>query len=227
MKFEFVSKTELVPDVWELRWKPREAVEFTPGQYADFEIAVGGRGLESRPESRTFTLTSHPTEAEVRFIMRFEAPGSPYKRALMALEPGDEAMMTQPIGFAVLPVDADKPLVFVAQGIGIASALSPLMEISRQAGQKRRNVSVWWARRPDEGALFDDFPQNTLVISRHDVVRPQRLTADEIAKSSPEEAVYYISGTQYFVSSMGDGLHEAGVAPGDVIFDYYEGYVEL
>ncbi len=224
----FVQKIELVPGVWEFCWRPEQRVEFTPGQYADFEVAVpDAGGKQTHIESRTFTLVSHPTERDLRFMMRFEKPGSLYKRALMALEPGAPAAMTEPIGFAVLPADIDKPLVFVAQGIGIASALSPLAEIGRQGGHASRDVSVWWARRPEERALLDDFAYKGLVGSRHDVVRPTWLTAVEVIRLAPQNALFYLSGTQYFVSAMGDGLHQSGVGSADIIFDYYEGYVEL
>lgn len=225
----FVSKIKRAPGVWEFCWRHERRVEFNPGQYADFEVAVlGAGGGRSHSESRTFTIVSHPTETTVRFWMRYEQPGSPYKRALMKLVPGQSVGMTAPIGTTVLPPERTRPLVYIAQGIGIASVLSPLAECVRQAsGGSMRDVTIWWIRRPDEQQLLDTNPHQSAITRRHDIVRPQRLDVTDVVAGLPAHPKIFISGTQYFVAAVGDSLQRAGIDRGDIIFDYYEGYVEL
>ena len=146
----------------------------------------------------------------------------------MKLVPGQSVGMTAPIGTTVLPPERTRPLVYIAQGIGIASVLSPLAECVRQAsGGSMRDVTIWWIRRPDEQQLLDTNTHQTAFMRRHEVVRPQRFDVADIVAGLPAHPKIFISCTQYFLAAVGDSLSRAGIDRGDIIFDYYEGYVEL
>ena len=67
---------------------------------------------------RAFSLSSGPDEAEVRITTRITDKPSPYKRALMALKPGDQMVMRGPFGPFFLD-GSKRPVVFIAGGIGI------------------------------------------------------------------------------------------------------------
>jgi ferredoxin-NADP reductase len=123
-RLEFASRREVATDVWEFCFVATQPLDFTPGQYAHLQLPQA-----SSEQPRAFSLTSLPDETEVRFITRYSKPPSLYKQALFALQPSDPALLREPMGDCVLPRAADTPVVFVAQGIAIASYIAILTNL--------------------------------------------------------------------------------------------------
>jgi ferredoxin-NADP reductase len=224
MEVSFLGKREVAPNVWEFRFQPETAVEYVAGQYARFTFPFGVSDPH-RKQHRTFTLTSHPSESELRFITRLEEPYSVYKQHLHRLEPGDTMLIDEPHGDAVLPRLATTPLVFVAQGIALASYISMLLE--RERSELSRSITLLWARRSEDDRLENLIPGEISDFVRVDIHYPTRLTAAEIQAIITPQSLTYLSGSQSFVESIGAELEAAGTPRERLIYDYYEGYDNL
>lgn len=224
MKVSFLGKREVAPNVWEFRFQPETAVEYVPGQYARFTFPFRISDPHGK-QHRTFTLTSHPSESELRFITRLEEPYSVYKQHLHRLKPSDTMLIDEPHGDAILPRLATTPLVFVAQGIALASYISMLLE--RERSELSRSITLLWARRSEDDRLENLIPGEIQGLERVDIRYPAKLTAAEIQAIITPQSLTYLSGSQSFVETIGAELEAAGTPRERLIYDYYEGYSNL
>lgn len=224
MEVSFLGKREVVPNVWEFRFQPETAVEYVAGQYARFTFPFGVTDPRGK-QHRTFTLTSHPSESELRFITRLEEPCSTYKHHLRQLKPGDTMLIDEPHGDAILPRLATTPLVFVAQGIALASYISMLVE--RERSELSRYITLVWVRRGEDDRLEKLIPGEVPGLTRIDIHYPERLTAKDVLQHTAQSSLIYLSGSQNFVESLGADLEAAAVHRERIIYDYYEGYKDL
>ncbi len=75
---------------------------------------------------RSLSICSAPHEERLGFALRNTQ--SPFKKALWAMQPGEEASITPVIGKFVLEATETRPLVFIVGGIGITPVRSILKE---------------------------------------------------------------------------------------------------
>lgn len=223
MQVRFEQREEIAPSIWQYQFRPEQTVDFVPGQYIDLflrDVAHDPRG-----GSRTFSITTLPTDPSFAFITKHFELQTPYKHTLQQLTKDASAHISDAMGDLVLPKSTDIPLVFVAGGIGIASYASMLRDLLVR--KEERPVFLFYAMRSRREQLFreltDAYPLQLFDI----VLSPNRLTAQEIIDSTPPEALLYLSGSQHFVEELRTDLEELGVLRSRIIFDYYDGYVEL
>ncbi len=217
----------LAQHVWEYCFTPASQIRYVPGQYAQFSFpstAATATALQEKPY-RTFTLSSHPDDNSVRFLTRLDPPLSHYKNLLAALQPGDLMRMSEPLGDVVLPRLATTPLVFVAQGIALASYLSMLTECA--AAKKAHAITLIWARQREDDPLAQCIPNNLPLLQRVDFHYPVSVGASTVLPHIQASSLIYLSGSQTFVETLGDDLESSGVSRSRLIYDYYEGYPEL
>ena len=99
-------------------FKTESPLDYTAGQY--IQLSLPHEHEDDRGAKRWFTLSSSPTDALISITTRFNKEhSSTFKETLFALTPGTEVNFTGPMGDFVLPKQIDKPLVFVAGGIGV------------------------------------------------------------------------------------------------------------
>lgn len=223
MQLIFTGRNQLSYHVWEYSFLPKIPVEYVPGQYArltfPFQVA-DPRGKQHR----TFSFISHPTEKNIRFISRFDTPLSVFKQPLSELRPGDSMNIDEPHGDAILPRIETTPVIFVAQGIAIASYLSMLRDI--EIRKLAYPVSLVWVRSLDDSKLISLIPDIS-GLQRVDIIYPNRLTIDQIIPLDTPDSLIYLSGSQRFVESLGDALEASGIPRERIIYDYYSGYADL
>lgn len=226
MRVFFEKRYELAPNVWHYFFTAERPVDYIPGQYVDFRIPHGSP--DSRGMSRTFTLTSLPSEKQLSFAVKFEEPPSTYKQALQALQPGEEVTITDAMGDVVLPKSSSVPLTFVAGGLGIASFVSILRWLTAQ--NEHRDITLLYAVRDPQILLFQDvvdsypFPIGLKIFSPE----TPRLSAETIAKQAAKDGLIYISGSEKFVESLRHGLENDYDMPHEqIIFDFFDGYHDL
>lgn len=220
MQISFVSKREITHTVWEFRFLPDTVVQYTPGQYAHFRLPA-----LAHERDRAFSLTSHPSEPEIRFITRFATPLSAYKAALASLHHGDTLHIDEPMGDCILPRLANIPVVFIAQGIAIASYLSMLTECARSNLEHR--ITLLWARRSEDDPLKNLIPGEIPHFKQIDIHYPQRIKADDILPHVFANSLVYLSGSQSFVEQLGRNLEAVGISRQHLIYEYYDGYHTL
>jgi ferredoxin-NADP reductase len=225
MKVVFEGRTELAPYVWEYRFRPEKKLEYRPGQYADFAFPFSINDPHG-VEHRSMTLVSHPNDRELRFITRLSEPIGPYKIALQALAKDDEMLVGKVGGNVVLPKDTVCPLVFVAQGIGIALIISILSEC--KISDRKHNITLFWKRRKDEHTLLKNSqPGLARIVRRQDVLPAETLTAKAILETVPFGTIMYLSGSPSFVDAMGASLVSEGFPPQCLAYDSYTGCTVL
>jgi ferredoxin-NADP reductase len=223
MKVRFERRSELAPTIWEYHFAPEQPLDFIPGQYTDFHFLqpLG----DPRGQSRTFSFTSLPGDTTVSFVVKFPVPCSPYKQALQLLQSGDELRVDDAMGDLVLPKLPTIPLVFIAGGIGLASFASMLRQLLQE--REEREIYLFYAVRSRSEQIFRDITTAYPLTLRTIAIKPHRLTAQEIVSSTPPSSYFYLSGSQGFVEGLHGGLMQLGVPHEQVIFDYFDGYVEL
>lgn len=223
MKVFFERRTELAPGIWQYDFRPERTVDFVPGQYVDLQLpgVIG----DPRGASRTFSMTSLPTDPAISFVLKHFGLQSAYKHALQALQPDAEASISDAMGDLVLPKSPDIPLVFVAGGIGIASFASMLLQLL--ATRQERQIFFFYALRSRREQIFRDLTDGYPLALKSIAIAPNRLSAQEIVDSTPPDALMYLSGSEAFVEGLRTDLAALGVAHEQIIFDFFDGYAEL
>ena len=132
-----------------LRLPRDERLAFTPGQFISCALPVG----PDAPLVRAYSLASSPEESELEICVDLVAggPGSTY---LFGLSPGAEIAFTGPFGSFALADPPPVPLVFVAEGTGIA----PIRPMVRRALERggTEPITVLQGARYDHELLYRD-----------------------------------------------------------------------
>jgi len=215
MQVFFERRSELALGIWEYTFKPERPVDFVPGQYV--ELRLGG-------QTRTFTLTSLPTDPAITFITKHFALQSTYKQALQALQPGEAATIGDAMGDLVLPKSPAVPLVYVAGGIGMASYASMLRDLL--ARKEERPIFLFYRLRAAREQLCRDLTDAYPLQLKQIVLAPNELSAQEIKATTPPDALIYLSGSQDFVETLRADLEALGTPRSSIVFDYYDGYAQ-
>lgn len=225
--FVLEETRELTPEIRELTFRAKRPVSFEPGQFA--ELTVPHAGVDGRGSRRSFSIASPPQpDGRVSFALRVPDNASSFKKALLALEPGDTVHATGIGGDFVLPPDPSEPLLLVAGGIGITPFLSQLRhESSRDA------VLVYGVSSPDEVPFVEELAGVRVVLvgpaspgslpEGWTYVEAPFLSPELIAEAVPDLADRraYVSGPPAMVNAVRAGLAKRCKG---VKTDYFTGY---
>lgn len=202
------------------------------GQHITLAL-VNPRETDEQGNMRVFSLASAPHEDFLMIAMR--AGKSAFKRVLAAMPHGTEAEVAGPYGSFGLPTAADRPVVYLAGGIGITPFRSLVLDAEKKRLPHRiflftSNYSL------KEAAFFRELhgvknPNYTFVPAVTDMGKEWQgetgyINKEMIAKyvSDPMDAFYYIAGPPGMVLAMRTMLQETGVDPEDVRTEQFSGY---
>ncbi len=225
--FVLEQRRALTPETHELTFRAKRPVSFEPGQFA--ELTVPHAGVDGRGSRRSFSIASPPNaDGRVSFALRVPERSSSFKKALLAMEPGDTVHATGIGGDFLLPSDPSEPLLLVAGGIGITPFLSQLRhEPSRDA------VLVYGVSSPDEVPFVEELAGVRVVLvgpARPDelpdgwsYVEAPFLSPQLIAEAVPDLAdrKAFVSGPPAMVNAVRVGLAKRCKG---VKTDYFTGY---
>ncbi|NUP59599.1 MAG: oxidoreductase [Pseudarthrobacter sp.] len=155
VSLRFTGVRALTPGTSEFTFEPSRPVRFLPGQYMELDLPHAGSDGKGR--RRVFSLASAPQDGLVKFGVRTAAPLSQAKKALLALQPGDELVATSVAGDFVLPRDPRRPVLLIAAGIGITPYVSHL---SSGGLQERDAVLLYLARNAEEVAFAGELRES-------------------------------------------------------------------
>jgi len=214
-------------------FKPERPVQYTAGQYAEWTLKHPNpdkRGLK-----RWFTISSSPNDEFVTLTTKYAGDkGSSFKRALFKMQPGDEILMSDPMGDFVLPKLIQTPLVFVAGGIGITPFHSILTWLA-QTGEERPIKLLYGVRNEDEIVFMDTFEKAgvspTIIVSEpSDSWGGERgiITAELIMGlgKPTEDGLVYVSGPEPMVEALEKALPKAGLKKSQFVGDFFPNYPE-
>ncbi len=128
-----------------------EPFEFDPGQFVGVEAEFRGRGFRRSP----YCILSDPADAPRFDLLVRAVPDGPLSLYLAELGPGDEVVFRGPTGRSMVPRQADRELVLMATGTGVA----PLLSLARHllATGYPQSISLWWGLRlVDDICLTDE-----------------------------------------------------------------------
>lgn len=225
-------------DTREFVFVPDARVKFIAGQY--MEWTLDHAKPDARGNRRYFTLSSSPTESEVRLGVKFFPNSSTFKKSMETMKPGDTILAGQLSGDFSLPEDKTRKLVFIAGGIGI----TPFRSIVRymiDSGDKRDATLVYSNNLLSEvsyAELFDEAEKKigmktVVTLTKLDALPKQWtgytgfINADLITREVPDwkDRLFYISGPHSLVVACTAMLHKLGVPRLNIHTDYFPGFV--
>jgi ferredoxin-NADP reductase len=235
---DFLSKLIRKEDVAEgtMAFYLEKPEDFTylPGQHPTFQI-LNPSETDEEGDSRTFSFITIPSDKEIGFATRMR--DTAFKRILKNAELGLEMAIKNPRGSMVLPTDPNRPLVFLAGGIGITPLISMIREASSQKSAQK--ITLFYANRTIAQAAFftqleelaKENPNFTFVpvMTQEDANiwhgETGHITSELVKKYVPstDNTLFYLAGPTGMVSAMTQILTESGI---DSLFIKSEDYGE-
>jgi len=234
---ELKARTQLAPDIYDLRFASDRRLRFRPGQY--LEWTLGHSHPDRRGNRRYFTIASSADEREVRIGVKVYPGASSFKRSLLAMKPGDEIVASQLAGEFVLPANQREKLVFMAGGIGITPFRSMIRYLLDR--KERRPITVFYSNRTAPEIVYADVLEDArkelgvrtvYTLTDANCVPPDwqgetgRVDAEMIAKTVPDyrERTFYLSGPRSLVVGFEEVLRNIGIPKSRIKTDFFPGF---
>ena len=213
------SKENLVDNVWAFRFEADTPISWTPGQFIRVELPHDNPDNEGT--KRWFTISSTPHDGYIQITTR--VTDTTFKQALAALPIGGTInLVEQPDGDFIWQ-ESEKPLVFIAGGIGI----TPFYSMLRSRGHSGQPVlaTLIYNGRTDDlpfKAEFDEASKRHPEFHVHYVIGDQ-LTVDKLTRLVPELALseVYVSGPEPMVEALGEQLRASGISDQNLHEDFF------
>lgn len=193
---------------------------------------------DAEGDSRTFTIASAPHERELMIATRMRETA--FKRVLKTAPPGMTVRIDGPNGEMVLQVDASRPAVFLAGGIGI----TPFRAMASDALHRKlthRLYLFYSNRRPQDAAFLDELKEWEQANGNYRLVEtmtePQKasrpwpgetgpLNRDLLARYLPDlmSPIYYFAGPPAMTMAMQQMLEDIGVDSQSMRYEEFYGY---
>ena len=143
--------TNLTQDVREVELRLLEptTIDFQPGQFISFDIAVEGK---PRPVTRAYSIASpYSRSGQVTLVFNRvdHGPGSSY---LFSLKEGDRVHFKGPAGTFRLKDDGTRDLLFVATSTGIAPLRAMIWTRLEQGSTKA--ITLFWGLRSQQDLYY-------------------------------------------------------------------------
>ncbi len=225
MKLTLMNKQPVAADVVSFVFRPETPLTWQPGQY--FHYVLPHADADDRGTERWFTCSSAPSEGHVMISTRLAGDnGSSFKRALDALESGEQVEADGPEGGFVVD-DFSRNYIFVAGGIGITPFRSILIEAANQGSPIK--ATLLYGNREGEVPFKDEL--DTLVANNPNVrveyvTSPETIDGNMIKQyaDAVTDPLIYISGPEPMVASLAVQLADLGVGKESLKTDDFPGY---
>jgi len=224
MGLELIEKENLIDNVWAFRFEPTTPFTWIAGQFIRIEIPHDNPDAEGT--KRWFTVSSAPYEDILQITTRVTE--STFKQALAALPIGERLPLIEKPDGDFIWEDSDKPLIFVAGGIGI----TPFRSILKQRVYEGLplNVTLIYGNRTDAIVFKDEFGSYTQADPQFRVhyITGEPLTAKKLAELVPElnKSLIYVSGPEPMVKALGDDLKKHALPETQLKTDEFPNYTE-
>jgi len=227
------KETEIAEATYEYSFAKPTGLKFLAGQYLEWMLPHSQS--DNRGVRRYFTISSSPTESDIRVAMKVPPSGaSSYKNAIMRLEPGDKLIASQLAGDFVLPHDKGRKIAAVAGGIGVTPFSSQVQYLIDT--EDKRDYKLFYAvnmvnelaymdkwKTASEKLAFELVP--IIANDKDHVYETGFMRKELIEKYTPDfkERVWYISGPQIMVNITEKTLREMGVPRTQIKKDFFPG----
>ncbi len=221
---KLIEKEHLLDNIWAFRFEPSEPLEWIAGQYVSVELPH--ENPDGEGTKRWFTVSSAPYEKIVQITTRVTA--TTFKQALSKLKAGDTLqLLDKPHGDFIWQ-DSDRPIVFVAGGIGI----TPFRSILKQRVHEKLslNVTLIYGGRTLDVPFKDELQEWMKIDTRLQVhyVVGEPLTAALLAEVVPgfNESLVYLSGPRPLMVALVGDLERHGLPDVQLKQDFFPSYTE-
>lgn len=230
------SKNKLSNDTYEFNFPKDKNFNFKPGQYMQW--ALPHKKTDSRGNRRYFSLSSSPTENKISVTVKFYENSSSYKKELLNLH--SKIIASSLSGDFTMPSDLNKPLVFIAGGVGITPFRSMVKYILDN--KLKCNIILLYSNKTKEEILFKDIFEKAeplglkalyVLTDKENLPKDWKGSAghiDEqmIRKEIPDykTRIFYISGPQSMVKIFEELLKSMKVSKNQIKTDFFPGYTQ-
>lgn len=225
-----LESRRITPTIHDVKFEKPAGFSFEPVQFCGLEFATREGSIEY-----PMSLACSPTKPYLEFGARLS--DSPWKTAFAALRPGDEAEVDGGYGHFLL--DATRPAVLVAGGIGI----TPLKGMAEYATDRELPIELRliYSNR-DEGEIAYRAELEGLARSNphlrifETITRPAegsswagrtgRIDSELIAEASESlhMPIFYVCGTPGLVQATVRLATELGAAREQIRYEVFRGY---
>ncbi|MGH7725124.1 MAG: ferredoxin--NADP reductase [Candidatus Eiseniibacteriota bacterium] len=230
------KREEVAEGTWSFRLRTDEPFDFRPGQTVDLTWPTAPTP-DPRGHKRTFSIANTPG-SDLMIATRIRE--SPFKKDLLAAQPGTEIHLEGPFGDFNLPKNpAD--VVMLAGGIGVTPFRSMLEDAT--ARSLTHDLSLIHVNRtPEETPFLEELRRWTTANHRFTYVptmtRPERSKTqwlglrgradaaflEDVLDDGRASAFYMVAGPLAFVEATRKALEQVGVPDGRVRSEDFPGY---
>ena len=226
MKLSLLRKIKENDECYTFVFANENNISWKAGQYMQYTLPH--EPMDDRGDKRWFSISSAPSEKEIHLTTRITAEkGSSFKKALLALQPGEEITADTPEGDFILDTVPEN-IIFVAGGIGITPYRAILKDL--QSRSTPMNITLLYANRSLELTTFKDELETIKSTNpglRIDYFFGERfITKEDLKKAALRfvKPIFYVSGPEPMVEAFKKTLQEIGIDDEHSRFDYFPGY---
>jgi len=209
-------------------------LEFVPGQFFNVGL-LSPPYTDQRGNSRYFGFTD-PPQSDGKISGVFRLGPSAFKRYFLEMPLGTSVEVSGVSGTIKLPDNSDRPVVFIAGGIGIAPVICLLRRF--KSASLPHHITLLYSNTNSARTLF--LPELQELASQNDrfnltAVMTQdpgwsgdhrRLNSETLTQflSDFVQPVFFITGTSRFVPDMVKALKTLNVSMDRIKFEIFSGY---
>lgn len=231
---KIINKKEVAKGTLQVTFELSQTIDFKPGQY--FFVNLPHLYYpDERGNRRQFSINNPPSENQI-LTMTTRISDSGFKRTLSELPLGTTVEVGPIAGVFTLPEDTQKPLVFIAGGIGITPFMSMLTYV-KETSIPYKITLIYSNRDKDSTAFFDelqscekDIPNFKLIATMTDdpnwIGEKRMVDAEFIKEYFPDVNAqsYMVVGPPGMVAAVEKALKEAGVTQENIKIENFTGY---
>lgn len=231
---KLLSKREIANNTLQLTFNKPEGFAFKPGQYGGFTL-INPEESDAGGITRRFSILSTPDDPFIAIATRIQS--SAYKKNLQALPIGSEIKFAGPTGNFILPDETDKPIVFIAGGIGISPFYSMICHNTRQMPERKMTL-FYGNQTSQDAALLDELLAlermnanfrfvPTMANADNTWVGETGFITDSMVKkylSDLDAPLYYICGSSAMVTAIQELLAEMEINEDNILTEDFPGY---
>jgi ferredoxin-NADP reductase len=220
--FPIIQREEVSENVIEVVCKQDGSFTFKPGQYVNISIEQL-RYPDTKGKTRTFNLVSSPNNTEY-LGFTFSKSNSGFKRTITEMPINSKIEFKGPFGVFTLPEDHSRPIVFIADGIGV----TPCVSIALYAAEEKlpHKITMIYTSKKSHPYLEN--------LKEAEGENPNFKLQSKIGQvdsgiikkhvSNIKESRWYAAGTSQSVSHIVKTISQLGVLEKDIHIEEFSGY---
>lgn len=220
--FQVVQCQEITPGTIEVVCKNQSNFSFKPGQYVSVTL---NELIYADPKGRTrkFNVVSSPNNKDY-LGFAFAKSASGFKKTLSSIPVNSEIWIKGPFGVFTLPEDHTKPVVFVADGIGV----TPCVSMALYAAEERLPHKITMIYTDQKAFPYlDGLREIEKENSNFKLFTKTGLADSNFIKKSVSDVKnsrWFVSGIPRSVSEMTKSIGRLGVFEKDIKIEEFSGY---